>query len=116
MRNGVVLAMVSVTALALACLGACSDDDGATPDGAQPGPDAGLLDANLNVDGGGDAGDLPSDGSTDAGKPVFNAEYADNLSQAQNLGTTLCPTALSQNFRTLILPWDLDDSFWVSCD
>jgi len=52
----------------------------------------------------------------DAGKPVLNAEYADNLSQAQNLGTTLCPTALSENLRTLILPWDLDDSFRVTCD
>lgn len=52
----------------------------------------------------------------DAGKPVFNAEYTDNQSQAQTLGNTLCPTALSENLRTLILPWDLDDSFRVSCD
>ncbi len=52
----------------------------------------------------------------DAGKPVFNAEYADNLSAAQSRATTLCPTALSENLRTLILPWDLDDSFRVSCD
>ncbi len=52
----------------------------------------------------------------DAGKPVFNAEYTDTQNQAVNLGTTLCPTALSENLRTLILPWDLDDSYRVSCD
>ncbi len=52
----------------------------------------------------------------DAGKPVFNAEYTDTESQAVALGPILCPTALSDNFRTLILPWDLDDSYRVSCD
>jgi len=52
----------------------------------------------------------------DAGKPVFNAEYADSLSQAQSRATALCPLALSEDLRTLILPWDLDDSFRVSCD
>jgi hypothetical protein len=52
----------------------------------------------------------------DAGKPVFNAEYADSLSQAQGRATALCPLALSEDLRTLILPWDLDDSFRVSCD
>ena len=51
-----------------------------------------------------------------AGKPVLNAEYANSLSAAQNLATTLCPQALSENFRTLILPLDLDDAFRVSCD
>ena len=52
----------------------------------------------------------------DAGKPVFNAEYTDNEVEAQNLAATLCPQANSENIRTLILPWDLDDSFRISCD
>ena len=52
----------------------------------------------------------------DAGKPIFNAEYTDTESQAQNLATTLCPQAVSENIRTLILPWDLDDSYRISCD
>lgn len=51
-----------------------------------------------------------------AGKPVFNAEYANGLNGAQNRASSLCPTALNENLRTLILPWDLDDSFRVSCD
>jgi hypothetical protein len=51
-----------------------------------------------------------------AGKPVLNAEYADRRSQADNRASTICPQALSESFRTLILPWDLDDSFRVSCD
>lgn len=52
----------------------------------------------------------------DAGKPVFNAEYTDTESEAQNLAATLCPQAQAENIRTLILPWDLDDSFRISCD
>lgn len=52
----------------------------------------------------------------DAGKPVFNAEYTDTESQAQTLGTSLCPIANGENIRTLILPWDLDDSYRISCD
>lgn len=52
----------------------------------------------------------------DAGKPIFNAEYTDTEAEAQNLAATLCPQANSENIRTLILPWDLDDSFRVSCD
>jgi hypothetical protein len=52
------------------------------------------------------------------GKPVFNAEYteADTAEAAQALAVTVCPAALAANLRTLILPWDLDDSFRVSCD
>lgn len=54
----------------------------------------------------------------DAGKPVFNAEYtdADDLAAAEALAASVCPAALSQGLRTLILPWDLDDAFRVSCD
>lgn len=52
----------------------------------------------------------------DAGKPVFNAEYAGTLSEAQSLAESLCPLALNEDMRTLILPLDLDDSFRISCD
>jgi hypothetical protein len=49
-------------------------------------------------------------------KPVFNAEYATSAAEAETLATTLCDKAHAANTRTLILPWDLDDSFRVSCD
>ena len=49
-------------------------------------------------------------------KPIFNAEYVDRSSEADTLSETLCPAARSENIRTLILPWDLDDSFRVSCE
>ena len=52
----------------------------------------------------------------EAGKPVFNAEYAETLTEAQSLEATLCPQAQDENIRTLILPLDLDDSFRISCD
>lgn len=51
-----------------------------------------------------------------AGKPVWNAEYADSLGDAQARAVTLCPLALGENLRTIILPLELDDSFRVSCD
>lgn len=55
---------------------------------------------------------------TDAGKPIWNAEYtgADDLAAAMSLAETVCPVALAADLRTLILPLDLDDSFRVSCD
>jgi len=50
-------------------------------------------------------------------KPVFNAEYddiyVDNTNNARNL---LCDDANAMEFKTLILPMDLDDSFRFSCD
>ena len=52
----------------------------------------------------------------DVGKPVFQVEYADNESGAENLGARVCDAARAAGFHTLILPWDLDDSFRVSCD
>ncbi len=42
------------------------------------------------------------------GKPVFNAEYDSE--------PDLCADTLDRDFRTLILPLDLDDSSRVSCD
>jgi hypothetical protein len=49
----------------------------------------------------------------DAGKPVFNAEYA---SQFVDDPSEVCATALELGLRTLILPLDLDGSFRISCD
>jgi hypothetical protein len=54
---------------------------------------------------------------TGAGKPVFNAEYLARY--AQNTGgarDSLCAAARSQQFRTLVLPLELDGSFRFSCD
>ena len=48
-----------------------------------------------------------------ADKPVWNAEYKQDFVDAPNL---ICPTSRSLNLRTLILPWDLDDSFRITCD
>lgn len=53
---------------------------------------------------------------TDAGKPVFNAEYTKTVEQAEERAETICPQARAADIRTLILPLDLDDSFRVSCD
>lgn len=52
-----------------------------------------------------------------AGKPVFNAEYA-NRYQTNSGGarTTLCTTARTESFRTLVLPLDLNDTSRFSCD
>jgi hypothetical protein len=50
-------------------------------------------------------------------KPVFNAEYADKY--VKNTGgarDALCQDSLNRNFRTLILPMELDGSFRYSCD
>ncbi len=47
------------------------------------------------------------------GKPVFNAEYAQEFVDAP---LQVCADALASDFRTLILPLDLDGSFRISCD
>jgi hypothetical protein len=52
----------------------------------------------------------------DAGKPVFNAEYAARFAGDPENRAALCATARAQGLRTLILPVDLDDSFRYSCD
>ena len=53
----------------------------------------------------------------EANKPVFNAEYSqkyvDNTNAARE---KLCSLAKQRDFRTLVLPLELDDSFRFSCD
>ncbi len=50
---------------------------------------------------------------TEAGKPVFHAEYDRAMIDG---GFDGCAWARAQNIRTLVLPIDLDDTFRVSCD
>ena len=49
-------------------------------------------------------------------KPVFNVEYPGDEAAAQALAGTLCPAAQTAQLRTLMLPYDLDGSWRVSCD
>jgi len=53
----------------------------------------------------------------DAGKPVFNAEYAqqyvDNTEGSRDI---MCEQSRNAGFHTLVLPIDLNDSFRFSCD
>ncbi len=51
-----------------------------------------------------------------AGKPVFNAEYASAYVNNPATRQNLCDTAQGQHFHTLVLPLDLDDSFRYSCN
>ena len=51
-----------------------------------------------------------------AGKPVFNVEYELRLVSDAAARAQLCEAARARNFRTLILPFDLDDSFRFSCE
>jgi hypothetical protein len=54
---------------------------------------------------------------TEAGKPVFNAEYADRYVTNKNGSRDeLCHHSKEKNLRTLILPIYLDDTFRYSCD
>lgn len=48
-----------------------------------------------------------------AGKPVFNAEYADGFRHDPE---PLCDDSRRRGLRTLVLPVDLDDAFRISCD
>ncbi len=50
------------------------------------------------------------------GKPVFNAEYAQIYVIDEQERAKLCQKAKEENFRTLILPKDLDDSFRFECN
>ena len=52
----------------------------------------------------------------DAGKPVFNAEYAQEFVTDSSARAELCADARSREMRTLILPVDLNDSLRFSCD
>jgi hypothetical protein len=50
-----------------------------------------------------------------AGKPVLNVEYANDAAAAGQMRGTVCSAATVRGLRTLILPWDLDDSFREAC-
>lgn len=51
----------------------------------------------------------------EAGKPVFNAEYANIFADDIMQREIMCETSIGNGFDTLILPLDLDDSFRISC-
>jgi hypothetical protein len=53
---------------------------------------------------------------TSQGKPIFNVEYPGDEADAQALVDSLCPAAKAEQLRTLMLPYDLDGSWRVSCD
>lgn len=50
------------------------------------------------------------------GKPVFNVEYPGGPAEAEALAGSLCPQAEGEQLRTLMLPYELDGSWRVSCD
>lgn len=50
-----------------------------------------------------------------AGKPVFNIEYRSIYVTSASSRQALCTDSLNRQFRTLILPLDLDGSFRLSC-
>ncbi len=52
----------------------------------------------------------------EAGKPVFNAEYAGEFVTDTQARNSLCSDAQARNFRTLVLPVDLDDSLRFTCE
>ncbi|HOU89471.1 MAG TPA: endo alpha-1,4 polygalactosaminidase [Polyangiaceae bacterium] len=52
----------------------------------------------------------------DVDKPVLQVEYADDAASAERRAAAVCADARAASFRTLVLPWDLDDGFRVSCD
>jgi hypothetical protein len=52
---------------------------------------------------------------TNAGKPVFNAEYAKKY-KSGSAQQTMCASAKAANLRTLVLSINLDDSYHYSCD
>lgn len=54
---------------------------------------------------------------TARGKPVLNAEYADRFrNNTAGARDAMCAAARAANFRSLVLPLNLDDSFRHSCD
>jgi len=52
----------------------------------------------------------------DAGKPVFNAEYASGYVESAVAREALCIDAAALRLQTLVLPVDLDDAFRFSCE
>ena len=53
---------------------------------------------------------------TNAGKPVFNAEYKKTWRDDANARAQMCADARAANLRTLVLPVKLNDAFRYSCD
>jgi hypothetical protein len=53
---------------------------------------------------------------TNAGKPVFNAEYKKKYVNDANARAELCADSRAHNLRTLILPVNLNDKYRYSCD
>lgn len=53
---------------------------------------------------------------TEAGKPVFNAEYEERYVTDPEAFAALCKKSQDANIRTLVLPLDLDDSYRYGCD
>jgi hypothetical protein len=53
---------------------------------------------------------------TNAGKPVFNAEYKSKWKTDATARAQMCTKARAMNLRTLVLPLNLDDAFRYSCD
>jgi hypothetical protein len=51
----------------------------------------------------------------DAGKPVFNIEYRSIYVTSASSRQALCTDSLNRQFKTLILPLDLNDKFRLSC-
>jgi hypothetical protein len=51
-----------------------------------------------------------------AGKPVFNAEYAERFINNASDRDALCSQSKQAGLQTLVLPMDLDDSFHYSCE
>ena len=51
----------------------------------------------------------------ESGKPVFNAEYRNDYATNDVSRTEMCTDAVAREFRTLVLPIDLDDSIRFSC-
>ncbi len=52
----------------------------------------------------------------DAGKPVFNAEYASEFVNNTAAREEVCAATRALGLHTLVLPLDLDDSFRISCE
>lgn len=50
-----------------------------------------------------------------AGKAVLQVEYADDAGGARQVAERICADARQRRFSSLVLPWDLDDSFRVDC-
>ena len=53
---------------------------------------------------------------TAAGKPILNAEYADEYVNDAAAREAMCTAARDADLRSLILPVDLDDGFRFACD